>query len=178
MLNAFSYCIVTVDDVKRNPRWYYRGQRANIVDLRMLPELWSNVTHTVALTNLNLLFWCCKVFLVHQLFSVFFGYNISVIITVSVLRCLCTTVVTKPASYSWETQAMDGPEDKLLTYSTITWRYLKLCLIFTSPTYWNFKTIVLSVAPKTSLPHVPLYVTIGTFMSSAAMNFFLLLVTL
>lgn len=108
----------------------------------------------------------------------FFGYNISVIITVSVLRCLCTTVVTKPASYSWETQAMDGPEDKLLTYSTITWRYLKLCLIFTSPTYWNFKTIVLSVAPKTSLPHVPLYVTIGTFMSSAAMNFFLLLVTL
>ncbi|CAN7085140.1 unnamed protein product, partial [Brassica oleracea var. botrytis] len=39
----------------------------------------------------------------------------------SVLRYMCTTVVTKPASYSLEMQALNVPEDKLLTYSTITW---------------------------------------------------------
>lgn len=30
-------------------------------------------------------------------------------------------MVTKPASYSFEMQALNVPEDKLLTYSTITW---------------------------------------------------------
>ncbi|CAN7059995.1 unnamed protein product [Brassica oleracea var. botrytis] len=39
----------------------------------------------------------------------------------SVLRYLCTTVVTKPASCSFEMQALNVPEDKLLTYSTISW---------------------------------------------------------
>ncbi|KAH0935978.1 hypothetical protein HID58_013095 [Brassica napus] len=39
----------------------------------------------------------------------------------SVLRYMCMTVVTKPASYSFEMQALNVPEDKLLTYSTITW---------------------------------------------------------
>ncbi|KAG5379653.1 hypothetical protein IGI04_027495 [Brassica rapa subsp. trilocularis] len=39
----------------------------------------------------------------------------------SVLRYLCTTVVTKPASYSLDMHALNVPEDKLLTYSTITW---------------------------------------------------------
>ncbi|CAN6934841.1 unnamed protein product, partial [Brassica oleracea] len=56
-----------------------------------------------------------------------------VIITDSVLRYLCTTVVTKPASYSLEMQqALNVPEDKLLTYSTITWETIIVTKVVSS----------------------------------------------
>lgn len=98
-------------------------QRANIVDVRMLPGLWSNVTDTVTLTNLNLLFWCCKV--------------------------PCWDICVWQW---WQSQRRTPLRCRHWTYQkTSFWltrqllgRYLKLSLIFTSPTYWNSRTVFVS----------------------------------